>query len=147
MKLTAARLKNLIYEELNKILEMDNNPVTYSKVYPGPTGKIFEMLVDSKRGEPDYYRTRIQILHLIDSSGEQFATEMLETVKKEIENQYSYYSSADKGSSSHEMLSPRAKLMDLQYDIEQMRAKGFDAVYKDLNEKATESEDPSWLDV
>ena len=147
MKLTTARLKNLIYEELNKILEMDNNSATYSEVYPGPTGKIFEMLVDSKRGEPGYYKTRMQVLHLIDSLGQQFTEEILGILEKEIRDQYSYYSSADKTSSSHEMLSARAKFMDLQYDIEQMLAKGFDAVYKDLNEKATESEDPSWLDV
>ncbi len=146
MKLTKENIKRLIREELSRLLEM-NNPVTYREVYPGPTGKIFEMLVGSKRGEPDYYKTRMQVLHLIDSLGQQFIEEILGILEKEIRDQYSYYSSADKDSSSHEMLSPRAKFMDLQYDIEQMRAKGFDAVYKDLNEKATESEDPSWLDV
>tara|TARA_R100001015_G_C4485649_1_gene64790 strand:- start:47 stop:487 length:441 start_codon:yes stop_codon:yes gene_type:complete len=146
VKLRKESIKRLIREELSRLLEM-NSPVTYSEVYPGPIGKIFEMLIDSKRGEPDYYKTRIQVLHLIDSLGQQFIEEILGILEKEIRDQYSYYSSADKGSSSHEMLSPRAKFMDLQYDIEQMRAKGFDAVYKDLNEKATESEDPSWLDV
>ena len=146
MKLRKESIKRLIREELSKLLEM-NNPVTYSEVYPGPTGKIFDMMISADRGEPAYYETRMQILHLIDSLGQQFIEEILGRLEKEIRDQYSYYSSADKDSSSHEMLSPRAKFMDLQYDIEQMLTKGFDAVYKDLNEKATESEDPSWLDV
>ena len=146
MKLRKESLKRLIREELSGLLEM-NNLATYSEVYPGPTGKIFEMLVGSKRGEPDYYKTRMQVLYLIDSLGQQFIEEILGILEKEIRDQHSHYLSADKGSSSHEMLSPRAKFMDLQYDIEQMLAKGFDVVYKDLNEKATESEDPSWLDV
>ena len=86
MKLTTQRLKKLIKEELNKLLEMDNEPVTYSKVYPDNIGKILDMIVFSTRGEPDYYETRIHILTLLDSLGEQFAERVLEILEKENKN-------------------------------------------------------------
>jgi hypothetical protein len=147
MKLTTAKLKQLIKEELNGLLEMDDAPTTLSDVYPGPMGKIFDMIISSDRGEPSHYETRIQILQLIDSLGEQFAREMLETLKVEIRNQYSYSLSMDKNNSNHEVSEPRFKLMELQNDIKQMLEKGSEAVFRELNSKATESEDPNWLDI
>jgi hypothetical protein len=147
MKLTITGLKKLIREELSGLIEMDSNPTTYSDVYPGPIGKIFDMIISSDRGEPSHYETRIQILQLIDSLGEQFIKEMLETLKVEIRNQYSYSLSMDKNNSNHEASEPRFKLMELQSDIEQMLEKGPEAVFKELSSKATDSEDPNWLDI
>ena len=146
MKLTTQRLKKLIKEELSKLLEMDNEPVTYSKVYPDNTGKILDMIVFSDRGEPDYYKTRIHILTLLHSLGEQFTERVLEILEKEIKEQYQYASYAPK-SDFREASEPRYKLMDLEYDIKQMLEKGYEVAFQELKEKATESEDPNWLDV
>ena len=146
MKLTKEALKQLIKEELNGLLEMDDVPTTFSNVYPGAMGKIFDMITGTERGEPSYYQTRIQILHLMDSLGEQFAKEMLEPLEVEIRNHHSYTLSKDQRY-GHEVEEPRYKLMDLQYDIEQMLKKGYDAAYKELEEKVTGSENPDWLDI
>ena len=146
MKLTTQRLKKMIKEELNKLLEMDNEPVTYSKVYPDNIGKILDMIVFSTRGESDYYETRIHILTLLDSLGEQFAERVLEILEKEIKEQHQYASYAPK-SDFHEVSEPRYKLMDLEYDIKQMLEKGYEVAFQELKGKATESEDPNWLDV
>ena len=147
MKLTIETLKQLIKEELSGLLETDDVPTTLSDVYPGAMGKIFDMITNSDRGESSYYQTRIHILQFMDSLGEQFAKEMLETLEVEIRNQHSYSLSMDKSNSSHEVSEPRYKLMDLRYDIEQMLEKGYDAIFRELEEKATGSEDPDWLDV
>ena len=117
MKLTRKRLKKIIHEELSKLLEMDSGAPTYRDVYPGPIGKLFDMIVFSKRGDPGYYQTRIHILQLVNSLGGQFVEEILETLEVEIKKQYSYSLGVDKNVSSHEISEPRFKLMDLQYGL------------------------------